>query len=151
MGNYISGVSPLKEILCNITAKYATVTPGGIKLIDKVIYQSIQITIVDFKPARTRYLNKKPVCRSFNGINPLKDKKLCATCNYKTTCTPQILLDFLYAAMPFRLLLAYTSVKNFFRLIHKCEKENHNIKGKMITLKIINRGRWGEVVFISLK
>lgn len=151
MATNISGLSPLKEILYNTTAKYATVKPDGIRLADNVIYESIQITIVDFKPARTRYLNKKPACRSFNGINSLKEKKLCATCNYKTTCTPQILLDFLYAAFPFRLLLAYTSVKNFFQFIHKCEKKNLTIKGKMATLKIINRGRWGEVKVVALK
>jgi len=147
-----TGLSTFKQILCNITAQYANVTPKGIKLTDDVTYESVKVTIVDFKPARSKYRNKKPVCRSFNGINSLKNNnKLCATCDDKNTCTPQILLEFMYIAFPFRIMMAYTSAKNFLKLVHKCQKENINIIGKVVTIRIIDRGRWGEIVFHLIK
>jgi hypothetical protein len=109
----IESLAPLREIIAATSARYAQITPQGILLPSAASsYNPLAVTIVTYKPARTRYVNKQPVCRSLNGIQSLQDNFRCATCDYRRTCTPQIALEILYRTVPFKLMLAYTSAKS---------------------------------------
>jgi hypothetical protein len=140
--------APLRQILAQSLARYASITPKGILLpCASVPYNPLPTTIITYKPARTRYLLRKPVCRSLNGICSVDRKQSCATCQEARTCTPQIALDFNYRTVPFRLLLAFTSANNFITFLRKRGAEGTTCEGVPISITVIDHGRWGEARF----
>ena len=56
-------------------------------------------------------------------------------------------LDLFVDATPFRLLLAYTSAKNFLTYHAKLHQRDIRIEDRLHRLTVINRGSWGEVRF----
>jgi hypothetical protein len=144
----IESVAPLREICASAAARYALIAPAGILLPSAASpYNPITVRIVTYKPARTRYVNKQPICRSLNGLFSLHDNSRCAACEYRRTCTPQIALDILYRAVPFRLMLAYTSAKNFFAFLRTAQTPHQGIEGATISISVLDRGKWGEARF----
>jgi len=148
----IESLAPLREIIAATSARYAQITPQGILLPSAASsYNPLAVTIVTYKPARTRYVNKQPVCRSLNGIQSLQDNFRCATCDYRRTCTPQIALEILYRTVPFRLMLAYTSAKNFLAFLRTLHAPNQRIEGAFAEITVLDRGKWGEARFSLTK
>jgi hypothetical protein len=148
----IENLAPLREIIAASSARYARITPGGILLQSASSpYNPLPVTIVTYKPARTRYVNKKPVCRSLNGIQSIQDNFRCATCDYHRTCTPQIALEILYRSVPFRIMLAYTSAKNFLAFVRTLHAPNQRIEGAFVEITVLDRGKWGEARFTLTK
>jgi hypothetical protein len=144
----IESLAPLREIIAASTARYAQIAPGGIILPSAATpYNPLAVTIVSYKPARTRYVNKQPVCRSLDGLQSLQDKCRCVSCEYHRTCTPQIALEFLYRAIPFRIMLAYTSAKNFLAFMRTIHAPNQRIEGRVVHIEVLDRGKWGEARF----
>jgi radical SAM protein with 4Fe4S-binding SPASM domain len=144
----IESLAPLREIIAASSARYALITPQGILLpCASAPYNPLAATIVTHKPARTRYVNKQPVCRSLNGIQSLQDNARCATCDHRRACTPQIALELLYRTVPFRLMLAYTSAKNFLAFLRTLHAPNQRIEGASVEITILDRGKWGEARF----
>jgi energy-coupling factor transporter ATP-binding protein EcfA2 len=111
------------------------------------VYNPLPATTITYKPARTRYLNRKPICRSLDGARSLDRAQSCVTCQDARTCTPRIALDFHYRAVPFRLLLAFTSAKNFVLFMKKLGAAGKTYEGALVNITIIDRGRWGEACF----
>lgn len=137
-------ISALKEILEQSFSRYIRVLPVGFLLPYKQeIQSSLTVMVSYFHPARTLYKEKKPSCRSLNGIFALKTKKTCSSCIQKNQCTPQICLEFLYQGIPLKLLLAYTSMRKFIEFVSKHNFDSNNL----VTLSVLNRGKWGEVQF----
>lgn len=144
----IETFSPLREIITASSSRYAQISPRGILLPSAAShYNPLSVTIVTYKPARTRYVNKKPICRSLNGIHSLQNDYRCATCEYQRTCTPQISLEILYRSVPFRLMLAYTSAKNFLAFLRTLHAPHQRIEGAQIMISVLDRGKWGEARF----
>jgi hypothetical protein len=49
-----------------------------------------------------------------------------------------------------RFLLSHTSLRNFMLFLSTLQQQKTPLNGAMITIKVLNRGRWGELKF-SLK
>jgi hypothetical protein len=148
----IESFAPLREIISSVCARYATITPQGILLpCASLPYNPLSVNIVTYKPARTRYVNKQPVCRSLNGIHSLQDNHRCITCDDRRTCTPQIALEVLYRNVPFRLMLAYTSAKNFLTFSRTLQAPHQRIEGALVDITVMDRGKWGETCFALTK
>lgn len=141
-------IPPMRRFFASASARYATITPQGIRLpCVTVPYNPLSATIVTYKPARTRYVAKQPLCRSLDGIRSLHTKSLCAICHDDRSCTPQIALDILYRSVSFRLMLAYTAARNFLDFTRTLPAPYQRIEGAPIQIKVRDRGRWGEPLF----
>jgi hypothetical protein len=144
----IENLAPLREIIASVCSRYALLTPKGIVLPSASNpYNPLSVSLVTYKPARTRYVNKKPVCRSLNGIHSLTDKTACISCDYRRTCTPQIALEIQYRTVPFRIMLAYTSAKNFLTFLRTLHPDSRRIENASVEISVIDRGKWGEAKF----
>ena len=144
----IRNLAPLREIIASACSRYALIIPKGIVLPSSTTpYNPLPATIVTYKPARTRYVNKKPLCRSLNGIQSLNDNSSCVCCDYRRTCTPQIALEIQYRNVPFRIMLAYTSAKNFLAFLRTLHVNKNHFENAFIEIAVIDRGHWGEAMF----
>ena len=144
----IRSFQPLRQIICAAAARYAAITPKGILIpAAPTPYNPFPVSIVTYKPARTLYVKKQPHCRSLNGLHSLLHKRPCTTCDDRRACTPQIALEILYRNVPFRLMLAYTSAKNFLAFTRTLNGTPHTTEGAPVVISVIDRGRWGEARF----
>lgn len=142
-------LSSLKEILELSFSRYITVLNTGFKLPynDSQIFPALTVSLSSFSSARTLYQNKKPVCRSLDAQKSIKDNKSCLVCLLKNQCTPQIYLELLYDGIPLKLVLAFTSLKNFIYFLNTF---NSKLETNLVfTMSVINRGSWGEIKFVK--
>jgi hypothetical protein len=83
-----------------------------------------------------------------DAVNALGDsKKLCQQCLDQKHCTGQVRLDLLFENSPYRLLLAYTSAKNFLLYTGKLAEQKLEIETIDTKIIVVNRGSWGELRF----
>jgi hypothetical protein len=144
----VDSLAPLRAVIAQSLIRYATITPKGILLPHAAIpYNPLDVAIITYGPARTRYLNRRPLCRSLDGLRSIDNRTLCATCHDSRSCTPQIALDISYRRLPFRLLLAFTSAKNFLAALKTINPSAGNIQDAPISITVTNRGHWGEANF----
>ena len=137
----------MRELAARAFARYLRVLPSGFQLSSDNIAPVLQANIIASRPARTLYKNRKPICRSLDGIHALTTNKNCTICASRKTCTPQICLEILHQGVPWRLILAYTSARNFLLFDSKLKKEGITLEGLTIRIAVRDRGRWGEVHF----
>ncbi len=142
-------VQPLREILHAALKRYLTVRPHGFELNPGETPRPIlEARILNTGAARTLYQQRKPRCRSLDGIAPLDDRnRTCAQCRLRPQCTPQVRLDLFVGAQPFRLLLAHTSAKNFLAYDGRLRQQGRPIEDILHRITVINRGSWGELRF----
>jgi hypothetical protein len=145
-----SDLQPLRAILQQARRRYLTVRPHGFELNPgERLRPVLEVRILSFGSARTLYQDRKPLCRSLDGIQPIapKAQRSCAECALRTRCTSQARLDLLVDTQPWRLLLAYTSAKNF--LLYEAQLREHGIElyEGLHHMTVINRGSWGELRF----
>ncbi len=142
-------VQPLPEILHAASKRYLSVRPRGFELQPgEPARPTLEARIVSSGAARTLYQQRKPSCRSLDGIAALDDpSRTCATCRVRAQCTPQLRLDLFVDAQPFRLLLAWTSAKNFLLYEAQLRQRNISIEDRLHRITVTNRGSWGEVRF----
>ena len=142
-------VQPLREILHAAFKRYLTVRPRGFELQrGEPLRPTLEVRILNSGAARTLYQQRKPHCRSLDGIAPLDHpNRTCATCRVRAQCTPQLRLDLFVDAQPLRLLLAYTSAKNFLLYEARLRQRGVSIEDRLHRITVINRGSWGEVRF----
>ena len=142
-------VEPLRELLHRALVRHLTVRPRGFELNPgERLRPVLEARILSFGSARTLYQDRKPHCRSLDGIRPTaEDHRTCAECRLRTRCTPQVRLDLLADTQPFRLLLAHTSAKNF--LLYEAELHQRGVALYEVLhhITVINRGSWGELRF----
>ena len=139
----------LRDIIHRMMTRYMTIRPLGIE-IDKRRQLIDQLTcrILDYSAARTLYQNRRPVCRSLDAVETINDsKKQCQQCNDRKHCTSQVRVDLLFENLPYRLLLAYTSAKNFLIYTAKLAQLKLDIETIDTNLVVVNRGSWGELRF----
>jgi hypothetical protein len=142
-------VEILRDILQRMMARYITVRPLGIDLGNNTkLIPALNCRILDYGAARTLYRNRRPVCRSLNAVKAIKDaNKLCQQCPDRDHCTGQVRLDLLFENCPYRLLLAYTSAKNFLLYTGKLAEKKIEIQTTDTKIVVVNRGSWGELRF----
>jgi hypothetical protein len=137
----------LRAILHRAVARYLRVSPKGLHLASDPV-PSAFVNIVDWGPARTLYRNRKPACRSLDGaVSVTHPDRHCDRCTFNKHCTGQVRVDLLVTGKPYRLLLSYTSAKNF--LIYQAELQDQRVKIEDILhrIEVIDRGSFGEVRF----
>ena len=109
-------LQPLREILQQAQRRYLSVRPHGFELNPGTPLRPVLAArILSFGSARTLYQDRRPLCRSLDGIAPSapQGQRRCADCALRPRCTAQVRLDLLVDTQPYRLLLAHTSAKNF--------------------------------------
>jgi hypothetical protein len=141
-------VDPHRELLHTLTARYVRVLPGGLEIDGYPQPKNpIDAVIIGHGGARTLYRARHPVCRSLDGVRALKDPdKTCIDCPERGSCTPQVRVDLLHEGLPFRMLLAYTSGKNFL-LYAGASSHSGYLSAIKTRIRVVDRGSWGEVTF----
>lgn len=145
-----SDVEPLREILHRMLVRYLTVRPRGFELEHLGrLRPVVEARILGHGGARTFYQDRKPKCRSLDGVRPLTGdtNRSCVECDARARCTPQVRIDLIVERLPFRLLLAYSSARAF--LVYDAELRQRRVAIEDIVTKItvVNRGSWGELRF----
>ena len=130
-------------------ARYLALRPGGLQMPYGSLVQTLRVRLLAFHSARTLYENHHPRCRSLDGIQSLDERRACAACLLRKTCTPQIYLELLHDHVPYRLLLAYSSARNFMLFASRLRQQGQTIENAEVLLSVRDRGRWGELRFIS--
>jgi hypothetical protein len=137
-----------REILERVLARYLTVTPRGV-LIDGKPLDDLTVRILSFGAARTLYRARRPACRSLDGRKALNKETLCADCQERKHCTPQVRIDLVFHDQPFRLLLSFSSARNFLVHAAAMKKAGTAIENVATRIRILDRGSWGELRFSS--
>jgi len=141
--------STLNDLFASSFARYLSVHPTGLRFPHGRLRSSVEATVRKCRPARTLYRNKKPVCRSLDGIASIKEHNDCAACTDRKDCTAQIYLELTIEDVPYRLLLAYTSARNFMQFASRIGKQGLDLANTRILISVRDRGRWGELCFIA--
>jgi hypothetical protein len=139
----------LQDLFHETLARYIAVRPTGLQIGPGPLVASLTAQILTFRPARTLYQNKQPTCRSLDGIQSLQQGRACAACLMRKACTPQIYLELLADNLPLRLILAYSSARNFMTFVSRLRTQHQPIENAHIIISVRDRGRWGELHFIS--
>lgn len=140
-------MSALDEIRSHMQTRYLTVRKDGI-FIGTVCFPKMIAKIQNYGDARTLYRGRSPVCRSLDGIKPLKNPdSRCENCLQRNHCTPQIRIELLYQQKPYRLLLSFTSANNFLRYLDQLAQTQIRIQEVLTELRVIPRYSWGELTF----
>lgn len=137
------------DLFSSSFAKYIRVLPSGLQIHPGNTVSTLTASIITCRPARTLYQNKKPVCRSLDGIQAITEPRSCSACLLRKTCTPQIYLELLSDRVPYRLILAYTSARNFMQFVSRLREKQQLIENAQIIISVRDRGRWGELRFIT--
>ena len=139
----------LRDIVQRMMARYITVRPLGIDLgNNRKLIPAINCRILDYGAAKTLYRQRRPVCRSLDAVKAIGDtKKLCQQCIDRDYCTGQVRVELVFENCPYRLLLAYTSAKNFLLYTGKLAEKKVEIQTTDTKIVVVNRGSWGELRF----
>jgi len=142
----------LRDIVQRMMARYVTVRPLGIDLgNNRKLIPALDCRILDYGAARTLYQNRRPVCRSLDAVKAIgNSEKNCQHCMDRDHCTSQVRLDLLFENCPYRLLIAYTSAKNFLIYTGKLVEKKLEIQSIDTKIVVVNRGSWGELRFLHL-
>jgi len=139
----------LSDLFADAFARYLTVRPSGLQMPHGAIVPTLHVRLLTCRPARTLYENHQPRCRSLDGIQSITEGRACAACLLRKTCTPQIYLELLHDSVPYRLLLAYSSARNFMLFASRLRQQGHPVENAEIILSVRDRARWGELRFIT--
>jgi len=139
----------LTDLFADAFARYLAVRPSGLQMPHGPIVQTLRARLLACRPARTLYENHQPRCRSLDGIQSITEARTCAACLLRKACTPQIYLELLYDHVPYRLLLAYTSARNFMLFASRLRQQGHPVENADLLLSVRDRGRWGELRFLT--
>ena len=141
--------STLNDLFASSFARYLSVQPLGLRFPHGLLRPSVSATLLTCSPARTLCQNRKPICRSLDGIRSIKEELSCTSCADRKACTAQIYLELLIDGVPYRLLLAYTSARNFMQFVSRLRQQGQDVENAEVIISVRDRGRWGEVRFIS--
>jgi hypothetical protein len=145
-------IEPLREILHRALVRYLTVRPGGFELErGERLRPTIEARILGFGGARTFYQDRKPVCRSLDGLRPVTGdtNRTCHECEARQRCTDQVRVDLIVERQAFRLLLAYSSARAFLVYDAELRQRGVAIEDVLTKITVTNRGSWGELRFSS--
>jgi len=139
----------LRDIIHRMMARYMTIRPLGIDLGNsRKLIPALNCRVLNYSAARTLYQQRRPICRSLDAVKAIGDsKKHCQQCLDRKHCTGQVRLDLLFENYPYRLLLSYTSAKNFLLYTSKLTEQKLEIQTIDTKIIVVNRGSWGELRF----
>ena len=144
---------PLRDLLHRALARYLTVTSRGFVLdgcaqpVPRLV-----VRMLGYGGARTLYQLRKPVCRSLDGVVAVTESgKRCDLCPQADACTPQVRVDLVIEGRPHRLLLAFTSAKNFLAYVGTLDAQRVAVDAVQHELIVVPRRAWGEVQFREVR
>ena len=143
-------VEPLREILYRALVRYLTVRPRGFELQPgERLRPVVEARILGHGGARTFYRDRKPVCRSLDGLRPVTGDtdRVCVECEARARCKPQVRIDLIVDRRPFRMLLAYSSAHAFLGYDAELRQRRVAIEDVVTKITVVNRGSWGELRF----
>ncbi|MEW6748052.1 MAG: hypothetical protein AB1486_35520 [Planctomycetota bacterium] len=142
----------LREILHRALARYLTVHPQGLVIDNsRKPLPVAEARILAYGGARTRYKYRRPVCRSLDAISSITHPdRRCADCQERESCTPQLRLDLILESRPYRLLLAFTSARNFLEYVALLQPKGLALEDSRHRLEVVDRGTWGEIRFDTI-
>jgi len=140
---------PLRDLLHRALARYLTVTTRGFVLDGNVEpVPRLVVRILSYSGARTLYQQRRPVCRSLDGVVAVTESnKRCDQCPQADACTPQVRVDLVIEGRPHRLMLAFTSAKNFLAYVGTLDVQRVTLDAARHELVVVPRRGWGEVLF----
>ena len=134
------------DLVRALLATYVDVVPTGLVLgKDAVPRREVSAVFLKTSAARTLYKDRRPVCRSTDGLRGYRSKE-CASCSDRDGCTPQVLVDLEVERRVYRLLLAYTSARNFLLFADR-HLRGRTLDRAPLTIRVLDRGTWGELRF----
>jgi len=137
------------DLFADAFARYLSVRPGGLQMPHGPLVSTLSVRLLTYHPARTLYENRHPRCRSLDSIQSITEDRACAACLLRKTCTPQIYIELLHDHVPYRILLAYSSARNFMLFASRLRQNSQPVENAEAILSVRDRGRWGELRFIS--
>lgn len=143
-------VDALRDVLHRALVRYLTVRPGGFELQPgEPLQPVVDARVLGYGGARTFYVDRKPVCRSLDGLRPVTGDtdRACRECDARARCTPQVRVDLIVAPRPFRLLLAYSSARAFLAYEAELRHRRLAIEHVLTEITVVNRRTWGELRF----
>lgn len=146
-------VEILREILHRALVRYLTVRPGGFELQPgERLRPVVEARILGHGGARTFYLDRKPVCRSLDGLQPVTGdtNRTCRECDARQRCSSQVRVDLIVERCPFRLLLAYSSARAFLVYEAEMRQRGVQIEDVMTKITVVDRRTWGELRFSAM-
>jgi hypothetical protein len=141
--------SAFKDLFASAFARYLSVRPTGIQMPYGPIRSTLSVSLLAFRPARTRYENHHPVCRSLDAVRAISEVRECASCMLRQSCTPQIFIELIHDQVPYRLLIAYSSARNFLIFVSRLRGMGLQVENAQVLISVRDRGRWGELHFIN--
>ncbi len=148
-----SDVPILRDILHQSLARYLSVLPGGLRLDHgRRPRKTIEARILGYGGARSLYKDRKPACRSLDGIRPVTGDtgRLCRACEMRARCTSQVRVDLIAEGRPLRLLLAYSNARAFLAYDTELKQRGIAIENILSKLTVVDRKTWGELRFSAL-
>ena len=145
-------LEPLRAILHRALTRYLTVTPRGLMLAGESRPVPVaEARVLGYGGARTLYRDRRPACRSLDAIASIDHKsRRCAGCSDFGACTPQIRVDLVVDKHAYRLLLAFTSARNFLEHITVLQHRGIDPLAVDHEIRVVPRGSWGELRFRPL-
>lgn len=144
-----SGPKSIGELLVGAIARYLTVRPEGLEVRPGEVVDSVAARLLGFHAARTLYEQRRPTCRSLDGVRAQTGGRACAECLFRKRCTPQICVELWLDGLPVRLMLAFTSLRNFLGFVEARRKKGNTVEGTNLLIAVRNRGHWGELCFLA--
>jgi hypothetical protein len=141
--------STLNDLFVSSFARYLSIQPTGLRFPHGLLQSTVSATLLSSHAARTLYHKRKPICRSLDGVRSIKEKHSCIGCCNRKECTAQIYLELLIYHVPYKLLLAYTSARNFMQFASRLKQKGQDVENAQVIISVLDRGRWGELRFIS--
>lgn len=142
----------IRKILHRAMARYLAIRPQGL-VIDKRRnpLPTAEVRILAHGGARTRYKNRRPVCRSLDAVKSITHpERRCAGCPQRQACTPQLRLEVILESRPYRLLLSFTSARNFLEYNAHLKRKNLSLEDTGHRIEVVYGGTWGELRFHTL-
>ena len=146
-------VEILRDILHRALVRYLTVKPGGFELRPgERLRPVVEARILGYGGARTFYQDKKPICRSLDGVRPVTGdtNRTCRDCEARQRCTSQLRVDLIVERWPFRLLLAYSSARAFLAYEAELRQRRIAIEHVLTKITVVDRRTWGELRFAAM-
>ncbi len=138
----------LAEILRRETMRWLSVKPQGFQLEPGRIVPVVRTRLVRYGAARTLYQQRRPICRSLDGVTSSQPPgQRCASCPKRDRCTAQIRLDLDIDRRPYCILLARTSANNFIAHATHLERRGLSVHDAVHLLRVRRHGSWNEVCF----
>lgn len=128
------------------TVRGACLRPRGLQLYgEREPRDLVEAVVVGLGSGRTLWENRRPVCRSLDGLRSLSGR-FCRECpRYLAGCQEQLflILEVPGVACTQKVSCSYTNARKLAEFV---EEQRGDVVGMRVLLRTRDRGHWGELV-----